>query len=250
MAVTFQFKRGKSSTFTKKNLILKAGEPGFELDTLKLKIGDGQTAWNDLAYVNEDEIILGDNNSIIVEDHVISLVGLAEAPEGYSIRKDAKGRLEWYQPVEQSQISSLMELVNQKADSNNVYNKEEVDNKFYQLFEGAPEHLDSLKEITDWITTDTMAMIEMQNKVNSIENGAQENKIEQIKIGDSLIEITDKVANIPAATIDAYGVVKSSTAINQINVDETGFMEVNSISVEKLRNDDCQLILRSGKAQI
>ena len=111
-------------------------------------------------------------------------------------------------------------------------------------------NLDSLKEITDWITTDTMAMIEMQNKVNSIENGAQENKIEQIKIGDSLIEITDKVANIPVATIDAYGVVKSSTAINQINVDETGFMEVNSISVEKLRNDDCQLILRSGKAQI
>ena len=96
MAVTFQFKRGKSSTFTKKNLILKAGEPGFELDTLKLKIGDGQTAWNDLAYVNEDEIILGDNNSIIVKDHVISLVGLTEAPEGYSIRKDAKGRLEWY----------------------------------------------------------------------------------------------------------------------------------------------------------
>ena len=143
-----------------------------------------------------------------------------------------------------------MELVNQKADSNNVYNKEEVDNKFYQLFEGAPEHLDSLKEITDWITTDTMAMIEMQNKVNAIENGAQENKIEQIKIGDSLIEITDKVANIPVATIDAYGAVKSSTAINQINVDETGFMEVNSISVEKLRNDDCQLILRSGKAQI
>ena len=93
-------------------------------------------------------------------------------------------------------------------------------------------------------------MIEMQNKVNAIENGAQENKIEQIKIGDSLIEITDKVANIPVATIDAYGAVKSSTAINQINVDETGFMEVNSISVEKLRNDDCQLILRSGKAQI
>jgi hypothetical protein len=28
------------------------GEPGFEKDTQKLKIGDGETAWRNLPYVN------------------------------------------------------------------------------------------------------------------------------------------------------------------------------------------------------
>ena len=31
--------------------VLKLGEPGFEKDTFKLKIGDGINGWNDLPYV-------------------------------------------------------------------------------------------------------------------------------------------------------------------------------------------------------
>lgn len=45
---TFQFKRGLSSAWSKNNPVLAAGEPGFETDTGKLKIGNGTTAWNDL----------------------------------------------------------------------------------------------------------------------------------------------------------------------------------------------------------
>lgn len=242
MAAIFQFKRGKASTFAKKNLLLKEGEPGFELDTLKLKIGDGKTLWNDLGYINEIEIG-GDGTSIIVNNNIISLAGFSDAPEGYSLRKNAKGSLEWYQPVNHSEITSLMDIINEKADASKVYTKEEVDNKFYQLFENSPEHLDSIKEITEWITADTMAMLEMQNKVNSIESGAQINKIEQIKVGDTAVSISEKTAFIPIATSNAYGVVKSSDEINQISVDENGLMEVNSLGVGKLRNDNCQLIL-------
>ena len=47
---TFQFRRGLAATWTSKNPILAYGEPGFEKDTYRLKIGDGVTAWNDLAY--------------------------------------------------------------------------------------------------------------------------------------------------------------------------------------------------------
>ena len=36
--------------------ILKLGEPGFELDTNKLKIGDGVSGWNELSYVTPDFI--------------------------------------------------------------------------------------------------------------------------------------------------------------------------------------------------
>lgn len=54
-----QLKRGKAASWTSLNLILNPGEPGFEIDTGKLKIGNGVTAWNDLPY-------LGENKSLIV----------------------------------------------------------------------------------------------------------------------------------------------------------------------------------------
>lgn len=47
---TIQFYRGTAAQWTSANPTLGAGEPGFESDTNKLKIGDGSTAWNSLAY--------------------------------------------------------------------------------------------------------------------------------------------------------------------------------------------------------
>lgn len=45
-----QLRRGIASLWTSQNPTLSAGEPGFETDTGKFKIGDGTTAWADLAY--------------------------------------------------------------------------------------------------------------------------------------------------------------------------------------------------------
>jgi hypothetical protein len=56
MADLIKFKRGKSTSWQTKNLLLDVGEPGFETDTLRLKIGDGVTLWNDLPYVGEQNI--------------------------------------------------------------------------------------------------------------------------------------------------------------------------------------------------
>jgi hypothetical protein len=47
---TIQFRRGTASQATTDNPILAAGEPGYELGTGKLKIGDGSTAWTALPY--------------------------------------------------------------------------------------------------------------------------------------------------------------------------------------------------------
>lgn len=55
---TIQLKRGKSSSWISLNPILAPGEPGFELDTGKLKIGDGEKAWLDLAYLGEDKTVI------------------------------------------------------------------------------------------------------------------------------------------------------------------------------------------------
>jgi hypothetical protein len=48
---TFKLRRGQSAEWESVNPKLSDGEPGFELDTFKLKIGDGKTYWRDLPYV-------------------------------------------------------------------------------------------------------------------------------------------------------------------------------------------------------
>lgn len=47
---TILLRRGTSAQWATANPILDPGEAGFEVDTGKLKIGDGTTAWNSLAY--------------------------------------------------------------------------------------------------------------------------------------------------------------------------------------------------------
>ena len=64
MADIIKFKRGKSTTWKTKNLLLLDGEPGFEIDTLRLKIGDGKTKWNDLPYQDQ-------NNENVVNARVL-----------------------------------------------------------------------------------------------------------------------------------------------------------------------------------
>lgn len=45
-----QIRRGTASQWTSANPTLAAGEQGYETDTGKMKIGNGSTAWNSLAY--------------------------------------------------------------------------------------------------------------------------------------------------------------------------------------------------------
>lgn len=52
---TMRFRRDLAAKWILSNRILDAGEPGYELDTGKLKIGNGATRWNDLDYVLADD---------------------------------------------------------------------------------------------------------------------------------------------------------------------------------------------------
>lgn len=46
----FQFRRDVSGNWGSVNPVLASGEMGLELDTGKIKFGDGSTAWSGLAY--------------------------------------------------------------------------------------------------------------------------------------------------------------------------------------------------------
>lgn len=49
-----KMRKGTAAAWASANPVLSAGEPGFETDTKKLKLGNGSTAWNSLPYFRVD----------------------------------------------------------------------------------------------------------------------------------------------------------------------------------------------------
>lgn len=59
MPARIQLRRDTAANWTATNPTLTQGEPGIETDTGKLKLGDGSTAWNSLAYQAAANIVDG-----------------------------------------------------------------------------------------------------------------------------------------------------------------------------------------------
>ena len=69
-----QIRRGTTAEWTTRNPVLLAAEPGYEIDTGRLKIGDGAKAWNQLPYYSGEDIAL----------EVGDIAGLTDALAGKS----------------------------------------------------------------------------------------------------------------------------------------------------------------------
>src|SRR5438552_19082396 len=54
MIATIRLRRGTAAEWTAKNPVLTPGEPGYETDTNKFKLGNGSSAWTVLPYVVAD----------------------------------------------------------------------------------------------------------------------------------------------------------------------------------------------------
>lgn len=59
MSTRIQLRRGAASVWTSANPILADGEPGYEDDTGKLKIGDGTSLWSALPYQGDSSVFVG-----------------------------------------------------------------------------------------------------------------------------------------------------------------------------------------------
>jgi len=66
MATKIQLRRDLAANWAGTNPVLAQGEPGVELDTKKMKVGDGVTAWNSLAYVAADSASQGTTQDMFV----------------------------------------------------------------------------------------------------------------------------------------------------------------------------------------
>lgn len=127
--------------------------------------------------------VVGDNNSIVISDGVVSIEGFAAATSGQQPRKAADGSIEWYTPdtstVEglqqtvgqlQTDVDGLEEQVALKANSADVYTQTQVNEKinaaisavykpagsiaFASLPTPGADNLGNVYNVTDEFTTD------------------------------------------------------------------------------------------------
>ena len=52
-----QFKRGTSARWRELNPVLQEGEPGYDIDKGRVKIGDGKTPWTELLFQDEQAVV-------------------------------------------------------------------------------------------------------------------------------------------------------------------------------------------------
>lgn len=88
-----------------------------------------------------------------------------------------------------------------------------------------------------------------KEKLGAIEAGSQVNILEAISIGGTDAPISDKKVDIPVATAEKLGVVKSSSEKDQIAVGEDGIMSINTVSLSKIvQAADETLIINGGNS--
>lgn len=87
-----------------------------------------------------------------------------------------------------------------------------------------------------------------KTKLENIAANAEVNVIEKVQIAGVDLSITDKTVNIPVGG-ESLGVVKSSTAENEVAISSEGKMSVNSLNVNKLvQTEGDVLIIYGGSA--
>lgn len=120
--ITYQLRRDYADRWREVNPTLKAGEPGFELDTGKLKIGDGVTPYIMLNYLGEDIFeVSADEQSIVFKDEMLKLAGFDAAESGTYPIKGGDGKLSWVMPFDptslQNTVGELTETVGSLSDA-------------------------------------------------------------------------------------------------------------------------------------
>ena len=118
----FQFKRGTAEAWARNNPILRAAEPGYELDTGKLKIGDGTSPWNILEYLNDTYSLSVDGKSLILnQKNEVQILGYEDALHGQMLVKDDEKGLTWVNPLSENTLNQAVASAEQAAATANNY---------------------------------------------------------------------------------------------------------------------------------
>ena len=284
--ITYQVRRGTASAWSKHNPILKCGEPGYELDTGKLKIGNGTLAWNDLEYYGYQA---GDNVSVEIHDEKFSLHDFGKAYYKYIpstksyvmsepvFERTVVRRLEGdalftivgasqYTFDETTGMFTTSDYQSYTFDWEEDFNK--IPNRLYIANESSLTEYRSYYEdffmVIDAYKIDAVVKTEGKDgyyeKVEvSVDNPWKAGLLPRVveENGELVLgwyEPNPAVGagyELPIAGINTLGGVKSSKDENKVSVDTDGIMEINSVNLEKIvQSPNTRLVLRGGSASI
>lgn len=90
------------------------------------------------------------------------------------------------------------------------------------------------KAVGDRLTEMLKKTQEIKDTLDKLPLAPGDDLVKVLKINGVELEIEDGVVNIPVATDETCGVVKSTSEENGVTVDEDGTMKVNNISLSKI----------------
>lgn len=181
---------------------------------------------------------------IYIKDEVTKLI--ADITGGESAA-DVLASLNAYKTTNDTRIKAVEDQLPTFAKADEVYTKEQVDGK--------------ITTINDTVGGINTRLETAETKLGNIEDNAQENVIEKIVYGTQELTPIGKTVTITpkelaVATADILGGVKSVVrtndegavvaAQNTIEVAATGIMTVNSLNVNRLVQDDGDVLILNG----
>jgi len=174
MSVRLQFRRGTASEWFDADTVLGEAEIGYEIDTKKIKVGNGITAWNSLSYVNvvPSDLVNTLNDYVLVGD-----VGNAGGPA--KLDSDANlllpnGRIILEGGTNNDYETTLL-VVDPTADRTITFKDESgtvaLLSDIDAVIGGAPGALDTLNELAAAINDDASYAATITNALATITQG-------------------------------------------------------------------------------
>jgi len=238
------------------------GEFGLESDTLKLKIGDGHTAWHSLAYITNNSngsntfdptyfttdmngnitFVASFANTLVTKDsnNIVNDL-LVNTPNDSANVLSAVNKTYVDQKI-QTAIDDTNHLKRTIVDSL-PFPAEAEENTIYMILDSNTESGDRYK---DWMLIDGSFVLVGDTSVNlkNLISGVTKTPGHLVSIADdnSLIDSGYEASRLEIATSTTLGVVKSGNGsqiksdpgYNHIIVDNSGFMTVNHVSTTTL----------------
>lgn len=105
----------------------------------------------------------------------------------------------------------------------------------------------NVKELGSWITTNRDTVLGLlsaanETKLDGIEAGAQVNKIEAVKVGDTLLDIVEKTITIPVGA--------GLKASDEVTIASDGALGIGEVNVNKLVQTDGDVLILNGGAAV
>lgn len=123
-----------------------------------------------------------------------------------------------------------------------AYTKTETETRLQEVLDGLTDTSETAASVAQALeaykTSNDARVDTVEAKLATIEEGAQVNKIESVKVGDTVLEIVEKTVTIPVGA--------GLKASEEVTIAEDGTLGIGTISVSKLSQDGVELILDGG----